>query len=164
MPDDNLQEPLQPFPPMLNHIIAEPVGEHLARQRRNGHPRGFPLQDVAEVFEIGVAPADGAVLEFEGGDVGAADDFVVGVHASVGAVRLRVLDLEGTRQSVDGWEGGCLWWWVANGKDSLGIIRNGPLFLGSFRGAHRSLRSSAGGHLALPAWCGGGLGRHREVG
>lgn len=161
MPDDNLQEPLQPFPPMLNHIIAESVGEHLARQRWNGHPRGFPLQDVAEVFEIGVAPADGAVLEFEGGDVGAADDFVVRVHASVGAVRLRVLDLEGT---VSQWmDGRVPLVGFANGRN-FGQIRNGPLFPGSFRGAHRSLRSSAGGHLALPAWCGGGLGRHREVG
>lgn len=98
MPHDNLQEPLQSFPPMLNHIVTESIGKDLARQGWNGNPRRFPFQDIAEVFEVGVASADGAVLEFERGDVGTADDFVVGVHASVGAVGLGVLDLRELRQ------------------------------------------------------------------
>lgn len=95
MPNHNLQKPLQPLPPMLNHIIAKPVRKHLPRQRRYGHARGFALEDVAEVFKVRVAPAHGRVLELEGGDVGAADDFVVGVHGAGCAVGLRVFDLCG---------------------------------------------------------------------
>ena len=81
MPHHYLQEPLQALPPMLNYIVTEPVRENLARQRRYRDPRGLSLQDVTEVFEVGVASAHGRVLELEGGDVGAADDLVVGVHA-----------------------------------------------------------------------------------
>ena len=93
MSHHDLQKPLQPLAPMLDHIIAEPIREDLPRQRRDGHPRALPLQDVAEVFEVGVAPAHGAVLQLEGGDVGAADDLVVRVHAAGRAVGLGVLDL-----------------------------------------------------------------------
>lgn len=78
---------------MLNHIITKPIRKHLPRQRRDRDTRALALQDIAEVFEVGVAAADGAVFELEGGDVGAADDFVVGVHAARGAVGLRILDL-----------------------------------------------------------------------
>lgn len=90
---------------MLDHIIAEAVREDLAWKRGDGHPRTFPLQDVTEVFEVGVAAANGAVLQLEGGDVGPADDLVVGVHAPRRAVRLRVLDLRGRgrgEESVSG--------------------------------------------------------------
>lgn len=78
---------------MLNHIVAEPVREDFAREWRDRDARGLALQDVAEVFKIGVPPADGAVFESEGGDVGAADDLVIGVHVAVGAVCLGVFDL-----------------------------------------------------------------------
>lgn len=93
MPNHNLQEPLQPFPPMLNHIVAEPVREHLPGQRRDCHARGLALENVAEVLEIRVSPADGALFEFEGGNIGAADDLVVGVHVAVGAMCLWVFNL-----------------------------------------------------------------------
>ncbi len=93
MADHNLQKPLQPLPPMLDHIIAEPIRKHLARQRRDRNTRALALEDITEVFEVRVAAADGAVFELEGGDVGAADDFVVCVHAAGGAVGLGVFDL-----------------------------------------------------------------------
>ena len=98
MPHHNLQKPLQPLPPVLNHIVAEPVRKHLARQGRDRDPCALPLEDVAEVFEVAVASADGAVLELEGGDVGSADDFVVRVHAARSAVGLGVFDLLGRRE------------------------------------------------------------------
>ena len=80
---------------MLNHIITKPIRKHLPRQWRDGDARGFSFQDVAEVFKVGVAPADGGVFEFEGGDVGAADDFVGGVHVAGCAVGLGVFYLWG---------------------------------------------------------------------
>lgn len=89
----NLQEPLQPFPAVLNHVVAEPVGEHLARQRRDGDARALALEDVPEVLEIRVAAAHDRVLQLEGGDVGAADDLVRGVHVARCPVCLGVADL-----------------------------------------------------------------------
>jgi len=92
MPHHNLQEPLQPLPPMLNHVVAEPVREYLARQRGDSDARGFALEDVAEVFEVAVAAADDAVLKLEGGDIGAALDLVGCVHVAGCAMGLGVLD------------------------------------------------------------------------
>lgn len=94
MSHHNLQEPLQTFPPMLNHIVAKAVREHLAWQRWDRDPRALALQDVAEVFEVRVAAAHAAMAQLEGGDVGATYDLVVCVHAPTYAVRARVLDLE----------------------------------------------------------------------
>lgn len=89
----NLQEPLQALAAVLDHIVAEPVREYLARQWRDGDARAFALEDVAEVLEVGVATAHDGVLEFEGWDVGAADDLVGGVHVAGCAVCLGVADL-----------------------------------------------------------------------
>jgi hypothetical protein len=87
------QELLQPLPPMLNHVVAEAVRKDLARQRRDRHARRLALQHVPEVLEVGVAAADGRLLEFEGGDVGHDVDLVVGVHVSAGSMCSRVADL-----------------------------------------------------------------------
>ena len=78
---------------MLDHVVTEPVCEHLAGQRGNGDAGGLALQDVAEVLEVGVPATDDAVFELEGGDVGAADNLVGGVHLAGCAVGLGVLDL-----------------------------------------------------------------------
>ena len=78
---------------MFDHIVAEAVREDFARQRRDRDPRAFPFQYVAEVLEVRVAAPDGAVLELEGGDVGAAYYFVVRVHVPGSAMGLRVFDL-----------------------------------------------------------------------
>ena len=67
---------------MFNYIVAEPVRKHFAGQRRNGNPRAFSFQYVAKVFKIRVSPPYSAVLELEGGDVGAAYYLVIGVHAA----------------------------------------------------------------------------------
>jgi len=71
---------------MLNNIITKPARKNFTRQGWNSHSGAFSLQDVAEVFKVGVAASHGAVFEFEGGDVGSTDDFVVGVHVAGGAV------------------------------------------------------------------------------
>lgn len=89
----NLQEPLQPLTPVLDHIVAESVREYLARQWGDSHARAFALEDVAEVLEVGVAAAHDGVLQFEGGDVGSADDLVGGVHVAGCAVGLGIADL-----------------------------------------------------------------------
>lgn len=93
MPRHNLQEPLEPLAPVLNHIITEPVCEYLTRQRGNGDARTLALEDITEVLEVGVAAAHNRVLELEGGNVGAADDLVGGVHVSGCAVGLGIADL-----------------------------------------------------------------------
>lgn len=78
---------------MFNYIITKSIRKHLSGQWRDGDSRTLPLQNVAKVFEVRVAPSHGAMLELEGGDVGAADDLVVGVHAAGSAMSLWVLDL-----------------------------------------------------------------------
>jgi hypothetical protein len=78
---------------VFDNIVAEAIREDLARQRRNCHTCRFSLQDIAEVLEIGIAPTNRAMAELEGGNVGAADDLIVGVHTSAHAVSTRVLDL-----------------------------------------------------------------------
>lgn len=93
MADDNLEKLLQPGPPALYDVVAEPVGEDLARQGRNGDAGRLALEDVAEVLEVRVAAADGRVAELEGGYVCAALDLVVCVHAAADAVGARVADL-----------------------------------------------------------------------
>lgn len=135
---DNLQETLQALAAMLDDVVAEPVCKDLARQRGDRHARALALEDVAEILEIGVAAAHDRVLQLEGGDIGAADDFVRGVHVARGAVCLRVADLgvetlgccggglcgcvvKG-QWSEEGWVG---WWWVSGlghaiGKNMLG--------------------------------------------
>ena len=94
MADDDLQESLEPLASVLNHVVAEAVGEDLAGQRGDSDAGGLALEDVAEILEVGIAPAHGAMSQLEGGDVGPADDLVVRVHAAAHAVGARVLDLE----------------------------------------------------------------------
>lgn len=93
MANDNLEELLQPSPTTLDDVVAEPVGEDLARQWGDGDACRLALEDVAEVLKVGVAAADGALAQLEGGDVGAADDLVVGVHGAAHAVGSWVADL-----------------------------------------------------------------------
>lgn len=122
---------------MLNHIIAKTVRKHFARQRRDGHTSGFPLQDITKVFEVGVATTNGGMAQFECWDVGAAEDLVVGVHTATDAMGARVFDLRR-------WLAGAVW--------SVAFGEEVPLSRGSSREGHRSLRSSAYANLAWPAW------------
>ena len=94
MSDDDLQEPLQAFASMFDHVVRETVGEDFARQGRDGHAGALALEDVAEVFEVAVPPTDDGVAQFEGGNIGARVDLVGCVHvAGARAVGLWVLDL-----------------------------------------------------------------------
>lgn len=65
---------------MLNHLITKPIRKHLSRQWRDRDARRFALEDVAEVFKVRIAATNDGLFEFEGGDVGSADDFVGCVH------------------------------------------------------------------------------------
>lgn len=78
---------------MLDHIITKAVCKDLAGQRWDRNSRRLALQDVAEVLEVRIASAHAAVAEFEGGDVGAANDLVVCVHVAAHAMSAGVLDL-----------------------------------------------------------------------
>jgi len=93
MSDHNLQESLQPFSPVLDHIVTKPVGKDLPRQGRDRNARGFSLKYVAEVLEVRISPAYAAVTELEGGDVGATQDLIICVHAAAHTVSAGVLDL-----------------------------------------------------------------------
>lgn len=105
MSRDNLQEPLKSLASVLNDVVAESVGENLARQWRDSHARALALQDIAEILEIGVAAAHDRVLQLEGGDVGSADDLVGGVHVAGCAVGLGIAHLwDWVRTGV--WNGG----------------------------------------------------------
>lgn len=146
MPNDNLQESLQALPPMLNHIITEPIRKYLSRQGRNGHASSLPLENVTEVFKIGVAAPHSTVLEFEGGDVCSAYNLIVGIHISRRPMRHRVFDL--TRKTFFFLlvaNVGRVWGMgLRNEREDVGI----PLLLGNSLAAHRFLRSFAAAHQA----------------
>jgi len=93
MSHHNLQESLQAFSPMLNHIITEAVCEDLAGQRWDSNARRLSLQDVAEILKVGIAAAHAAMSQLEGGDVRAAEDLVVCVHVAAHTVGSGVLHL-----------------------------------------------------------------------
>lgn len=78
---------------MLDDIVTEPVRKHLPGQRGDGDARAFALENIAEILEIGVAAAHDGVFQFEGGDVGSANELVGGVHVARGAMGLGVADL-----------------------------------------------------------------------
>ena len=79
---------------MLNYVVRESVREYFAGQWRDGDSCALTLQDVPEVFKIGVAAAHDRMAQLEGGNVGSRVDLVGSVHvAGGGAVRLRVLYL-----------------------------------------------------------------------
>lgn len=93
MPRDDLQKALEALAAVLDDVVTEPVGEDLAGQRGDGDTGTLALQDIAEVLKVGVAAAHHRVLQLEGGDVGAADDLVRGVHIPGGAVCLGIANL-----------------------------------------------------------------------
>lgn len=76
MAGHNLQKTLQSLPPVLNHIIAEPVGEYLAWKWRDCDSRALALQDIPKVLEVRVAATHDRMLQLERGDVRPADNFV----------------------------------------------------------------------------------------
>lgn len=77
-----LQEPLEPFPSVLNHVIGKAVREDFARKWWDSDARRLSLEDITEGFEFAVAAAYRRRLELEGGNVGAHYDFVGCVHAT----------------------------------------------------------------------------------
>lgn len=85
---------------MLDDVVTETIGEHLAWQRGDGDASALALEDVAKVLEVGIAAADCAVLELEGRDIGPTNNFVIRVHAARCPVGLRVFDLEGKSLSA----------------------------------------------------------------
>jgi hypothetical protein len=93
VPSDDLKESLEALAAMLDDIVTEPVGEHLAWQWGYRNARAFALQDIAEVLEIGVPAAHDGVFQFEGGDVGSANDLVRRVHVPRSTMGLGVADL-----------------------------------------------------------------------
>lgn len=89
MTSDDLQETLEPLTATFNHLIREPIGKHLAWQWGDVDSRTFAFQDIAKVFKVAIASAYGRVAQFESGNVGACDDFVVGVHFAADTVSHR---------------------------------------------------------------------------
>lgn len=66
----NCQEAFKTFPPSLDNLIREPVGEHLARKRRDVHAGRLAFQDIAECLKIRVTPAHNGVTKLESRYVG----------------------------------------------------------------------------------------------
>lgn len=54
----NAQKPLQTLSPVLDDFVGEAVGEHLAREWWDVHPRRFVFEDVAEGLKVRIAPPD----------------------------------------------------------------------------------------------------------
>jgi hypothetical protein len=93
MANNNLQEPLKAFPPVLNHIVAKAIRKDLSRQRWDRNARRLSLQYISEVLEIGVSPSYIAMSELKGWYVRAAEDLVICVHIAAHAMSAGVLDL-----------------------------------------------------------------------
>ena len=74
MPSNNRQKTLETLPPSFDDLVREPIGEDLARQRRNVHAGGFTLEDVTEGFEVGVTPTDDRMAQLECRNVGLVDE------------------------------------------------------------------------------------------
>jgi hypothetical protein len=69
MANDNLEEPLQTFPALLDNGVVELVEVDLAGQWGNGNAGALALENVAEVFKVGITTADATVAQLERGDV-----------------------------------------------------------------------------------------------
>lgn len=52
MANDNLEEPLQSFPALLDNGVVELVEIDLARQWGNGDAGALTLEDIAEVLKV----------------------------------------------------------------------------------------------------------------
>ena len=63
------QEAFESLSTGVDDFVRKAVREDFARERRDGHAGGLSLEDVAEGFKVGIAPSDGGVAQFEGGDV-----------------------------------------------------------------------------------------------
>ena len=79
---------------MLNHIITKAVCKHLSRQRWDRHPRALPLKYIPEILKVRVATTNARLPQLEGGDVGFAEDLVVGVHRAADTMGAWILDLQ----------------------------------------------------------------------
>lgn len=102
MSRNNAEEALETFSSGLDDLVREAVREYLAWERRNVHPGGLVLENIAERLKVGVAPAHERVTELECRDIRLrsgkskcgrghdtvfgrggpylAHDFVVGIH------------------------------------------------------------------------------------
>jgi hypothetical protein len=112
MAHHNLQEPLQTPPPLLNHTIIETVQVYFSWERGDGDARALALQQVAEDFEVRVAPPHFGAAQLEGRNVGRQADQVGCVARrgrGGGLVRLRVCYLWGRERGLGyGWSLSCV--------------------------------------------------------
>lgn len=95
MANDYLQESLQTFSSMFNHIIAKSVREDLAGKWRYGNAGRLTLENVSKIFKVGVASTNDRVTELKCWNVGSGMNFIGGVHVSRRrAMCLRILYLD----------------------------------------------------------------------
>lgn len=93
MAGNNLQEPLQAFPTVFDHIIAEPVGEDFPGEWWYCDSRALALQDIPEILKVGVSSTHNGVFELKRWDVCPADNLVRGEHITGSSVGLRIANL-----------------------------------------------------------------------
>lgn len=93
VPDNDLEELLQPRSPILDDLVTEPVGKHFAGKWRDSHSGALAFQNIAEVFKIRIPSPHRRLAQLEGWNIGAADDFVVGVHVPTDTMCLWVAHL-----------------------------------------------------------------------
>lgn len=65
----NLEEALQSLTALFDHIVREPIREHLAWQRRDVDARALPLKNVPERLKVAVPAAHDRVPDLECRDV-----------------------------------------------------------------------------------------------
>lgn len=70
MANNDLQKSLQSSSPLFYHAVVEAVEIDLSGQRGNRDSRTLALEQIAEHFKVGVAPAHFGTAQLEGGNIG----------------------------------------------------------------------------------------------
>jgi hypothetical protein len=69
MSRNNAEEALETFSSGLDDLVRKAVREYLAWERRNVHPGGLVLENIAERLKVGVASAHERVTELKCRDI-----------------------------------------------------------------------------------------------
>jgi hypothetical protein len=93
MTNNDLEKLFKTCATALDDVVAEAIGEDLARQGWNGYPGALALEDVAEVLKVRVAAANTALAQLECRYVCAAKNLVICIHVAAHTVRSWVTDL-----------------------------------------------------------------------
>jgi len=74
------EKPFETFSPSFYDFVRESIGKYLAWKGRYVYACGFTLQNITKCFEVGIAPPNQGVTQFESRYVCLARDLIISVH------------------------------------------------------------------------------------